>query len=96
MTFYKLETWYRIPQSQRVVILNESYLWGPYRFVIRTKQLNQVWNQVSPLLHTMCKSDWESFNVGSGYPEPDWDRSVFLAVSMKDELTAMQFELTFC
>ena len=96
MRFYKREQWYRISEHE-TVILNTNYLWGKHRFVIRTCDINQAYAQMRPLLHQMPTDDWESWNVGSGYGwEPKSKQSYYLAVSMKDELTAMQFELTFC
>jgi hypothetical protein len=96
MRFYKLEQWYRIPENE-TVILNTNYLWGKHRFVKRTRDISQAHAQVKPLLHSMRRETWESWNVGSGYTwEPQGKQSFFLAVHMQDELTAMQFELTFC
>lgn len=92
MRIYKLEQWYRIPEKE-TIILNTNHLFGRHRFVIRTCDVSHAHAQVKTMLHTMCKDTWESWNVGSGYPGAP---SYFLALSMQDELTAMQFELTFC
>lgn len=92
MRFFKLEQWSRIPEKE-TVILNTNYFVGKHRFVIRTHNVSLAHAQVKPLLHGMCNGTWGSYNVGSGYPGAP---SYFLAVHMQDELTAMQFELTFC
>lgn len=92
MRFFKLEQWYRIPEKE-TVILNTNYFVGKHRFVIRTYNVSLAHAQVKPLLHSMSRETWHSWNVGSGHPGAP---SYFLAVSMQDELTAMQFELTFC
>ena len=92
MRFFRLEQWYRIPEKD-TIILNTNYLFGKHRFVIRTCNVSQAHAQVKPLLYGMCRETWDSWNVGSGYPGAP---SYFLAVHMQDELTAMQFELSFC
>lgn len=94
MRFFKLEQWYRIPETE-TVILNNNYFVGKHRFVIRACNVSLAHAQVKPLLHSMCRTTWGSWNVGSGSGYPGAS-SYFLAVHMQDELTAMQFELTFC
>lgn len=96
MRFYRREQWYRIPESE-TVILNTNYLCGKHRFVKRTMDVKASYAQVRPVLEQMPKADWRSWNVGSGYAwEAPSSPSYFLAVSMTDEAVALQFELTFC
>lgn len=96
MMFLKLEQWYRISEKE-TIILNTNYFFGNHRFVIRTRDVSQAHAQVKPLLYSMCRETWDSWNVGSGYTwEPKSRQTYFLAVHMQDEFTALQFELTFC